>query len=62
MLHIQKPDIFLVILTFKSHKRKITLSIKEGYDVYFGCQIVDQDKNWRPIFAVILVTAKLQSA
>src|SRR5215813_14488332 len=46
-----KADNFCYIcgeVTFASQKRRITTVIKKAYNLYFGCEIGDQNKNWAP--------------
>lgn len=48
---LNKADNFCYIcgeVTFASQKRRITTVIKKAYNLYFGCKIGDQDKNWAP--------------
>lgn len=48
---VNNPDHFCYVcgeVTFASQKRSITPLIKKAYQLYFGYQIGDQDKQWAP--------------
>ena len=35
-------------LTLKRNRRRLTPHVKKLYELYFGCRLGDQDKNWAP--------------
>lgn len=48
---INDPDNFCYVcgdLTFKEQRRSLTLLVRKCYELYFGCKVGDQDKNWAP--------------
>ncbi|UYV69337.1 hypothetical protein LAZ67_6003267 [Cordylochernes scorpioides] len=48
---INNPDILCYIceeLTFKVQRRNLTPLIKKCHQLYFGCEVGDQDKTWAP--------------
>lgn len=48
---VNEPDNFCYVcgdLTFKEQRRRLTPLVKKCYELYFGCKVGDQDKNWAP--------------
>lgn len=48
---VNHPDNFCYVcgeLTFKSQRRCFTPLVRKCYQLYFGCSVGDQDKNWAP--------------
>ena len=35
-------------MTLKRCRRRLTPHVKKLYELYFGCKVGDQDKNWAP--------------
>lgn len=35
-------------MTFKCNRKSMTPLVKKAYELYFGCQVSDQDKPWAP--------------
>ena len=45
------PNLFCYVcgsFTVKTHRRAITSDVKRIYQLYFGCPLGDQDKQWAP--------------
>jgi len=48
---VNHPDNFCYVcgdLTFKDQQQSLTPLVKKCYQLYFGCKVGDQDKNWAP--------------
>ena len=46
---VNHPDNFCYVcgeVTFKDRLRSLTPLVKKCYELYFGCKVGDQDKNW----------------
>ena len=46
-------------LTFKDQRRNLTSLVKKCYELYFGCQVGDQDKNWAPNMCCLTCVKRL---
>jgi hypothetical protein len=48
---LNDPDNFCYVcgdLTFQDQRRRLMPLVKKCYELYFGCKVGDQDKNWAP--------------
>jgi hypothetical protein len=48
-------------LTLKRCRRSLTPHVKKLYELYFGCKLSDQEKNWVPHVCCVRFTSSLSS-
>ncbi|CAH2014076.1 unnamed protein product [Acanthoscelides obtectus] len=61
---VNNPDQFCYVcgdVTFASQRRSITPLITKAYQLYFGCKLGDQDKQWAPHICCNTCASSLRS-
>ena len=48
-------------MTLKRCRRRLTPHVKKLYELYFGCKVGDQDKNWAPHACCVRCASSLSS-
>ena len=59
---VNHPDSFCYVcgdLAFKDQRRSLTPLVKKCYELYFGCKVGDQDKNWAPHICCLTCVKRL---